>query len=132
SYLAMGGTSMGSAGSMVDPSFWENFRGMRVESIDMSEFSGRMQRGIYDEEEFKQALAWVKQHCKEGKDYNDDAHKRTREQLDSDWEVSVKMALIARDLMIGNPKLAEKGFGEQAMGHNALASGFQGQRQWTD
>jgi L-fucose isomerase len=105
---------------------------MRVEDIDMSEFAGRMNKGLYDEKEFKKALAWVKKNCPEGKDYNPETHTRTREALDEEWETNVKMALIARDLMVGNPKLAEKGFGEQAQGHQAIAAGFQGQRQWTD
>jgi L-fucose isomerase len=131
-YLSMGGTSMGIAGSMVDFNFWEKWLGMRVEDIDMSEFIGRMDKGMYDEREFKKALNWVKNNCPEGDDYNPDTHKRSREQLDGEWETNVKMALIARDLMVGNPKLAEKGFGEQAMGHQAIAAGFQGQRQWTD
>jgi L-fucose isomerase len=132
SYLAMGGTSMGIAGSVVDPSFFENFLGMRVESIDMTEFVRRIERGIYDEAEYAKALAWVKEHCPEGKDYNSPETVRSRAQLDSEWETSVKMALIARDLMVGNPKLAEKGYGEEAHGHHAIAAGFQGQRQWTD
>lgn len=131
-YLSMGGTSMGIAGSVVDPAFWERFLGMRVEAIDMSEFAGRMRKGTFDPEEFEKALAWVKANCPEGDDYNSEATKRSREQLDSEWEDSVKMALIARDLMVGNPKLAEMGLGEQAQGHYAIAAGFQGQRQWTD
>jgi L-fucose isomerase len=132
SYLAMGGTSMGIAGSIVDQSFFERFLGMRVESIDMTEFIRRIERGIYDPVEFKKAMKWVKANCKEGKDYNSAKTTRARAQLDREWELSVKMALIARDLMVGNPKLAELGFGEEAQGHNAIASGFQGQRQWTD
>lgn len=132
SYLAMGGTSMGIAGSIVDQPFFERFLGMRVESIDMTEFIRRMERGIYDPVEFKKAMKWVKANCKEGKDYNNPAMQRPRAQLDLEWEQSVKMVLIARDLMVGNPRLAELGFGEEANGHNALASGFQGQRQWTD
>ena len=132
SYLAMGGTSMGIAGSIVDQPFFERFLGMRVESIDMTEFIRRMDRGIYDPVEFKKAMAWVKANCKEGKDYNSPGMKRPRAQLDREWEQSVQMALIARDLMVGNPRLAELGFGEEAHGHNAIASGFQGQRQWTD
>ena len=132
SYLAMGGTSMGIAGSIVDQAFFERFLGMRVESIDMTEFIRRIERGIYDPVEFKKALKWVKANCKEGKDYNSAQTTRSRAQLDREWEVSVKMALIARDMMVGNPKLAELGFGEEAHGHNAIASGFQGQRQWTD
>ncbi len=131
-YLSMGGTSMGIAGSVVDQSFWENWLGMRVEDIDMTEFVGRMQKGQYDEKEYQKALAWVKENCPEGKDYNAPDQCRSREQLDSEWTDSVKMALIARDLMVGNPRLAEQGLGEQAQGHQAVAAGFQGQRQWTD
>ena len=131
-YLAMGGTSMGIAGSVVDPAFFENWLGMRVESVDMTEFVRRMERGIYDKAEYEKALAWVKANCPEGRDYNSPATTRSRATLDAEWETCVKMALIARDLMVGNPKLAEAGFGEEAQGHHALASGFQGQRQWTD
>ena len=132
SYLSMGGTSMGIAGSMVDPSFFESYLGMRVESIDMTEFVGRMRAETYDLEEYARALSWVKEKCKEGKDWNSEDRQRTRPQKDQDWETCIKMALIARDLMIGNPKLEEMGFKEQAQGHNAIAAGFQGQRQWTD
>ncbi len=131
-YLSMGGTSMGIAGSMVDYSFWEKWLGMRVEDIDMSEFIGRMNKRQFDQDEFERALSWVKEHCPEGDDYNSDDQKRSREQLDGEWSDSVKMSLIARDLMVGNPKLAEIGLCEQAQGHQAIASGFQGQRQWTD
>ncbi|WP_372720928.1 L-fucose isomerase [Novipirellula sp.] len=131
-YLSMGGTSMGIAGSVVDQSFWEKWLGMRVEDIDMSEFIGRMQKDQFDPEEYEQALAWVKENCPEGKDYNAEDQVRSREQLDSEWSDSVKMALIARDLMVGNPRLTEMGLGEQAQGHQAIAAGFQGQRQWTD
>jgi len=131
-YLSMGGTSMGIAGCMIDPNFFESFLGMRVEAIDMTEFVRRIDRGIYDEVEYEKALAWVKENCSEGKDYNTPETTRDRAQLDKEWETSVKMALIGRDLMVGNPKLAEKGFGEEAQGHAAIASGFQGQRQWTD
>lgn len=132
SYLSMGGVSMGIAGSIVDQSFFESYLGIRVESVDMSEFVRRLEEGIYDPEEFERALAWVKANCKEGKDYNPPEKQRSRKQKDEDWAVSVKMALIARDLMVGNPRLAEMGFGEEALGHNAIAAGFQGQRQWTD
>ncbi len=132
SYLAMGGVSMGIAGSIVDHPFFEDYLGMRVETIDMTEFLRRMEKRIYDEEEYRRALAWVKMNCREGKDYNSPETRRSRARLDQEWEISVKMALIARDLMVGNPRLAEKGFGEEAMGHNAIVSGFQGQRQWTD
>jgi len=132
SYLGMGGVSMGIAGSIVDQPFFEDYLGMRVETIDMTEFLRRIEKGIFDPLEYATALAWVKKHCPEGKDYNSPKTKRSRAQLDSEWEKSVKMALIARDLMVGNPRLAELGFGEEAHGHNAIVSGFQGQRQWTD
>jgi L-fucose isomerase len=132
SYLGMGGVSMGIAGSIVDQPFFESYLGMRVETIDMSEFFRRMDKGIFDPAEYKKALKWTKENCQEGKDYNSQKTVRPRAQLDSEWEKSVKMALITRDLMVGNPKLAELGFGEEAHGHNAIASGFQGQRQWTD
>jgi L-fucose isomerase len=131
-YLAMGGVSMGIAGSIVDQPFFERYLGMRVETIDMSEFLRRMDKGIYDPREYKKALAWVKANCREGKDYNSPATTRPRAYLDAEWETSVKMALIARDLMVGNPTLGELGFGEEAHGHHAIAAGFQGQRQWTD
>ena len=131
-YLSMGGTSMGIAGSMVDYAFWEKWLGMRVEDIDMTEFVGRMQKGQFDPEEYERAIAWVKEHCVEGEDYNSPETQRSREQINSEWSDSVKMSLIARDLMVGNPQLAKMGLEEQAQGHGAIASGFQGQRQWTD
>jgi L-fucose isomerase len=132
SYLSMGGVSMGIAGSIVNQELFEETLGMRVETIDMVEFVRRLEREIYDPAEYETALAWVKANCPEGKDYNDDAHRRSDEEKVSDWEVSVKMALIAKDLMVGNPRLADLGYGEEARGRNAIAAGFQGQRQWTD
>lgn len=132
SYLSMGSVSMGIAGSVVNENFFQEFLGMRNEYIDMSEFVRRMDEGIYDPVEYEKALGWVKVHCKEGADNNEPEAQKSREAKDKDWETVVKMALIARDLMIGNPRLAELGFEEEANGHNAIASGFQGQRQWTD
>jgi L-fucose isomerase len=132
SYLSMGGVSMGIAGSIVDQPFFEHYLGMRVEVIDLTEFLRRIDLGIYDPVEFENALKWVKTNCKEGRDYNTESMQRTRIQKDEDWDKVVKMTLIARDLMIGNPKLESIGFGEEALGHNALLAGFQGQRQWTD
>ncbi len=132
SYLAMGGVSMGIAGSIVDHDFFEAYLGMRVETIDMSEFIRRIDEEIYDKDEYEKALLWVQENCTEGKDYNNPDKQKSREEKDADWEFSVKMALIARDLMVGNKKLEEIGYGEEAMGHNAIAGGFQGQRQWTD
>jgi L-fucose isomerase len=132
SYLSMGGVSMGIAGSIVDPSLFESYLDMRVETIDMTEFVRRMDEDIYDKEEFERALAWVKENCQEGKDYNPPEMQRSRALKDEDWATSVKMTLIARDLIVGNPKLTELGYGEEALGRNAIAGGFQGQRQWTD
>lgn len=132
SYLAMGGTSMGIAGSQVSSEFFEHYLGMRSESVDMTEFLRRIEGEIYDRDEYETALSWVKANCPEGADVNESSKQRSRAQKDADWEFCVKMALIGRDLMIGNPKLKEMGFGEEAEGHNALAAGFQGQRQWTD
>ena len=132
SYLAIGGVSMGIAGSIVDQALFEKYFGMRVETVDMTEVLRRISGEIYDAEEYTRALEWTKQFCPEGKDWNPADKQRTREQKDRDWEMSVKMTLIARDLMVGNPKLAEMGYPEEANGHNALAAGFQGQRQWTD
>jgi L-fucose isomerase len=132
SYLSMGGVSMGIAGSIVDHDFFEDHLGMRVETIDMSEFARRIEEEIYDREEYTRALTWVRENCQEGRDHNPPEVQRSRAQKDQDWEFVVKMAMIARDLMVGNPRLAELGYGEEALGHNAIASGFQGQRQWTD
>ena len=132
SYVAFGAVSMGIAGSIVDNNFFESYLGMRVETVDMTEFLRRMDECIYDPEEFQHAMDWVKENCKEGREYNPSEKQRSREQKDRDWETSVKMSLIARDVMSGNPRLAELGFGEEALGRNAIVSGFQGQRQWTD
>jgi L-fucose/D-arabinose isomerase len=132
SYLSLGGVSMGIAGSIVDQDLFEAYLGMRVEVVDMSEFTRRMDEGIYDPEEYEKALAWTKEYCQEGREYNAENMQRTRQQKDQDWETVVKMAMIGRDLMTGNERLAELGYGEEAMGHNALVGGFQGQRQWTD
>jgi len=132
SYLSMGGVSMGIAGSIIDHSFFESYLGMRVEAVDMSEFVRRIDEGIYDPREFELAMKWVRGNCPEGADANAPAVQRSRRQKDLDWERCVQMTLIARDLMAGNPHLAELGFGEEAQGHNAIAGGFQGQRQWTD
>jgi L-fucose isomerase len=132
SYLAMGSVSMGIAGSIVDQEFFLDYLGMRTESVDMSELTRRIEEGIYDPDEFKKALSWVKKYCKEGQDLNPPENQVSRERKDVEWETVVKMTMIARDLMIGNPRLEELGFGEEALGHNAIASGFQGQRPWTD
>jgi L-fucose isomerase len=130
SYLSMGSVSMGIAGSIVREDFFQEYLGMRNEYVDMSEFNRRLNEEIFDKEEFKKALKWTKENCVEGIDIN--PVKKSRKQLDTEWEMVVKMTLIARDLMVGNPKLKNLGYGEEALGHNAILSGFQGQRQWTD
>jgi L-fucose isomerase len=132
SYLSIGGVSMGIAGSIVDHGFFERYLGMRVEAIDMSELTRRMNEQIYDQSEYARALAWAKANCPEDVDRNKPAVQRSREQKDRDWETVVKMAVIGRDLLAGNPRLTEVGYGEEAGGHNAILGGFQGQRQWTD
>lgn len=130
SYLSCGSVSMGIAGSMVDPDFFEEYLGMRCEQVDMTEFIRRIDEGIYDEGEYQKALGWVKENCREGADRNENPVDRERK--DWEWAFTVKCALIAKDLMNGNPKLKEMGFNEEGLGHNAIAGGFQGQRQWTD
>ncbi|MCK5757969.1 MAG: L-fucose isomerase, partial [Clostridiales bacterium] len=132
SYVSFGSVSMGIAGSITVDEFFQKYLGIRNEYVDMSEFIRRINEDIFDKDEFKKALAWTKENCKEGEDVNEPDVQRTREQKDSDWETSVKMALIARDIMIGNPELDKAGFGEEALGRNAIMSGFQGQRMWTD
>lgn len=134
SYLSIGSVSMGIAGSMPDPDFFQEYLGMRNEAVDCSEIERRIELGIYDKEEFARAMEWVEKYCKshEGADCNPEHLVYPREKKDEVWEYAVKMTLIFRDLMHGNPKLAEMGFEEEAMGHNAIAGGFQGQRQWTD
>ena len=135
SYLSMGSVSMGIAGSIVNPDFFQDYLGMRNESVDLTEIIRRMEEGIYDHEEFEKAMEWTRKHCmvNEGEDIANRPEKaKTREQKDADWVFVVKMMMIMRDLMHGNPKLKELGFKEEALGHNAIAGGFQGQRQWTD
>ena len=131
SYLQIGSICMGIGGSIIDPAFIEEYLGMRVESVDEVEIIRRMTEGIYDEEEFQKALAWTKAKCKEGFDKNPAEIQKTPEQKEKDWEFVVKMMCIIKDLMNGNDNLP-KGCEEEAVGHNAIAAGFQGQRQWTD
>lgn len=134
SYLSFGSVAMGIAGSIVNPDFFQEYLGMRNEQVDETEILRRMEEGIYDHEEYVKAKAWVDAHCRvnEGWDKNRPEKQKTREEKDQDWEFVTKMFLIMRDLMKGNPKLREMGFPEEALGHNAIAGGFQGQRQWTD
>lgn len=134
SYLSIGSVAMGIAGSIVNPDFFQKYLGMRNESVDSTEILRRMKEGIYDAAEFEKAMAWVEKYCKpnEGTDYNRREKQKSREEKDKDWEFVVKMTIIVKDLLKGNPKLKEMGFKEEAIGHNAILGGFQGQRQWTD
>ncbi len=132
SYLQIGSMCMGIAGSILNQDMIYQYFGMRSESVDESEILRRMDKGIYDHDEFEKALAWTKAHCKEGFDKNPDNMKFSAEEKEKQWEFVVKTYLIVRDLMIGNPKLAEMGFVEESNGHNAIVAGIQGQRQWTD
>ena len=131
-YLSIGFTSMGIAGSMVNPDFFQDYLGMRTEFVDMVELKRRLDENIYDAEEFSKAITWTKTKCIEGEDVNKPQNQATRERKEWEWETVVKMTMIFRDLMIGNPRLKELGFGEESLGRNAIAGGFQGQRQWTD
>lgn len=134
SYLAIGTVSMGIAGSIVNADFLQEYLGMRTEYVDCSEILRRVQQGIYDHDEYHRALSWTTQHCivNQGTDYNPAHLMRTPMQKSADWDFVVKMTMIMRDLMIGNPRLNTLGYAEEALGHNAIVGGFQGQRQWTD
>lgn len=131
SYLQIGSVCMGIGGSIISPEFMEEYLGMRVESVDEVEIIRRMSQEIYDREEFEKALAWTKEYCKEGFDKNPEHLQLSREKKEEDWEFVVKMMCIIKDLMNGNDRLP-KGCEEEMSGHNAIAAGFQGQRQWTD
>ena len=149
SYLSLGNTCMGIAGSIVNADFLQKYLGMRTEYVSLVEILRRVDYGIYDHEEFEKAMQWVEKYCKprEGHDYNEDrplfpgtpmttfngrGKGKNREEKDQDWEFTVKTMLIMTDLMQGNPRLREMGYKEEALGHNAIAAGVQGQRQWTD
>ena len=131
SYLQIGSITMGIAGSIIDTSFFEEYLGMRVESVDEVELIRRMTEGIYDHDEYERALAWTKARCPEGFDKNPEFIRESAAKKAESWEFVVKMMCIMKDLMNGNPKLPA-GCEEEKVGHNAIAAGFQGQRQWTD
>jgi len=131
-YLSIGGVSMGIAGSMVKDDFFQEYLGMRNEYVESIEIERRITLGIYDQDEYKIAREWVREHCVQGADHNATTNLLPADEYDNQWDYVTKMALIGRDLMLGNPKLADLGFGEEAAGHNAILAGFQGQRQWTD
>ena len=131
-YLSIGGVSMGIAGSMVKDDFFQEYLGMRNEYVESIEIERRITLGIYDHDEYKLAREWVRERCVQGADHNAEKNQLTADEYDTQWDYVTKMAIIGRDLMLGNPKLADLGFGEEAAGHNAILAGFQGQRQWTD
>ncbi len=131
SYLQIGAMCMGIAGSLIDPDFFEDYLGMRVESVDEVEILRRIDKGIYDHELYEKALAWTRANCPEGLDKNPEFIRKSDDEKATDWEFTVKTALIIQDLMSGNDNLPE-GCEEEEVGHNAIAAGFQGQRQWTD
>ena len=132
SYLQIGSMCMGIGGSILDQDMIQHYFGMRSESVDETEILRRIDNGIYDHEEFVKAMAWTRENCKEGFDKNPAVLAYSRDEKDMQWEFVVKSTLIIRDLMKGNPRLAELGFVEESFGHNALLAGVQGQRQWTD
>jgi L-fucose isomerase len=132
SYLSVGSVSMGIAGSITNADFFQEYLGMRNEYVDMSELVRRFEEKIYSESEFKRALEWTLANCHEGPDNNPAEQQHSRKQKDEVWKTCVKMAMIVRDLMVGNPDLKRKGLAEEALGHNAILAGFQGQRHWND
>lgn len=132
SYVNIGSVSMGIMGSFFDPSFYIHYLGIRPEWIDMTEILRRIDHEIYDKDEFTKALKWVHENCKEGMDPNPECRAHSPAQKSQEWEFVIKMTLIIRDIMLGNPKLAEIGYQEESLGRNALFAGFQGQRMWTD
>ncbi len=132
SYLSIGSVSMGIAGSIVDQDFFSSYLGMRTAVVDMTEIVRRLEESIFDKNEYESALSWVKEYCKEGEDVNPPEMRRAADRKAYEWETVVKMTLICRDMMVGNPVLAGMGYSEEALGYNALIAGFQGQRQWTD
>lgn len=132
SYLSIGYSSMGIAGSMVDTNFFREYLGIRSEFVDSTEVLRRIEEEIYDREEFEKALAWTRDNCKEGEDPNTPENQVDDQRKHWEWETVVKMTLICRDMMVGNPRLVEMGYREEGLGRNAILGGFQGQRQWTD
>ena len=132
SYVNVGGVSMGIMGSYCDDEFFQDYLGVRSEFVDMTEVLRRIEAGIYDKDEYEKAYAWTKANCKEGEDTNPPEHQHTREQKDKEWEFVVKMTMIIRDILKGNPNLEKMGYYEESLGRNAIAGGFQGQRMWSD
>jgi L-fucose isomerase len=134
-YVSIGSVSMGIGGSFLDPQLMQDYFNIRAEWVDMSEIIRRVEKGIYDKAEYEKELAWIKANCKEGKDLNPGPWGQkefSRAEKDKQWEFTAKMTLIIKDIMLGNDKLDGIGWHEEALGRNAIAGGFQGQRMWTD
>lgn len=131
-YVALGSVSMGIAGSFLDPVFMQKYLGIRAEWVDMTEILRRIDLGIYDADQYRKARAWIKANCPDGLEVNAPELRSTPEQKEAEWDFVAKMTVICRDIMVGNPKLAEMGFVEESNGRNAIFGGFQGQRMWTD
>lgn len=132
SYVNIGAVSMGIQGSYCDDAFFQHYLGIRPEFVDMTEILRRMEKQIYDREEYEKACSWTKENCLEGKDYNREELKHSSEEKEEEWSSVVKMTLIIRDILKGNPRLKEMGYYEESLGRNAIAGGFQGQRMWSD
>ena len=132
SYVNVGSVSMGIQGSYCDDQFFQKYLGIRPEFVDMTEVLRRMKNEIYDEEEYKRAYEWTRKNCKDGFDNNKPEIQHTAEQKEEEWKFVVKMTMIIRDIMLGNPRLKELGYYEESLGRNAIAGGFQGQRMWSD
>ena len=133
SYVSIGNVSMGIPGSMLDPMLLQNYFGMRAEWVDMTEVLRRIEKGIYDAEEYEKARAWVEANITQGEEiYNKEENRHSDEQYKKDWEYSIKLAIVIKDIMHGNPLLAKMGYYEESLGKNAISGGFQGQRNWTD
>ena len=131
-YCGLGSVAMGIAGSFADPDFMQKYLGIRAEWVDMVEILRRIDLGIYDHAEYERELAWIRANCRKGLEVNPPQWQNTPEQDETEWEFIAKMTLIVRDIMLGNPVLAEMGYVEESNGRNAIFGGFQGQRQWTD
>ncbi len=135
-YVNLGSVAMGIMGSYCDAKFLQDYFGIRAEWVDMTELLRRITLGIYDHDEFERALAWTKANCRSGVNIN--AEKQLPEIITKshvvtdEWAFVVKLTLVVRDILLGNPKLDEMGWHEEALGRNAIAGGFQGQRMWTD
>ena len=135
-YLSIGSVSMGIIGSDMRRNTFLHYLGMGTASVDMVAVKGRMDQGFYDHDELELAFNFMKRRFKFN--FGEGQRPLTPDGLLRDC---IKMTMIVRDLMHGNPVLAKASVGarqgfcadvERAQGYNAIAAGTQGQRQWTD